>query len=102
MGKWETWFWFSTFPSASSPELWECGNLAASWRDSQGARGKGGKPVFGFPRFPQARHFHSSLSAGFEMPASFALSLTLRLLILLRVLHSVTRDIQFDDHAMVH
>ena len=36
VGKWETCFWFSTFPSASSPELWKCGNLAWSWRDFQG------------------------------------------------------------------
>src|SRR5579862_3809396 len=38
---------------------WECGNLAAFWRDFQGARGKSGKPVFGFPRFPQAPHFQA-------------------------------------------
>jgi len=28
MEKWETCFWFSSFPSASSPERWECGNRA--------------------------------------------------------------------------
>jgi len=52
-------FGFPLF-QAASPELWECGNLAAFWRDFQGARGKSGKPAFGFPRFPQPRHFHSS------------------------------------------
>jgi len=42
----------------SPPELWECGNLgfARFPRDC----GKGGKPLFGFPCFPQSRHFHSS------------------------------------------
>ena len=59
VGKWKTCFWFSTFPPPSSSKLWECGNLARLWRDSQGARGKRGKPAFGFPRFPQPRHFHS-------------------------------------------
>jgi hypothetical protein len=52
VGKWKTCSWFSTFPPPSSSELWECGNLACLWRDSQGARGKRGKTVFGFPRFP--------------------------------------------------
>src|SRR5262249_30414622 len=47
----------------SSPELWECGNLAGCWRDFQGARGKSGKPVFGLstlstaPAFPQLFSF---------------------------------------------
>jgi hypothetical protein len=72
VGKWETCFWFSTFPSASPPELWKCGNLARSWRDFQGARGKRGKPAFGFPRFPQPRHFHSSLRVFISPPASLA------------------------------
>jgi len=44
----------------SSPELWKCGNLACSWRDFQGARGKGGKPAVGIPGFPQPRHFHNA------------------------------------------
>jgi hypothetical protein len=42
--------------------MWD---LACVWRDFQGARGKSGKPAFGFPRFPQLRHFHSSLRLGF-------------------------------------
>ena len=39
-----------------------CGNVEIPplLRDSQGARGKRGKPAVGFPRFPQPRHFHSS------------------------------------------
>jgi len=57
-------FGFPLFHPPSSPELWECGNLAVFWRDSQGARGKSGKPVFGFPCFPQPRHFHGSSSFG--------------------------------------
>jgi hypothetical protein len=60
VGKWETCFWFSTFPSAlvvGAVGMW---NLACLWRDFQGARGKRGKPVFGFPRFPQPRHFHGA------------------------------------------
>jgi hypothetical protein len=64
-------FGFPLFQTAS-PELWECGNLAAFGRDFQGARGKRGKPAFGFPRFPQPRHFHSSHGPGFSFsPASF-------------------------------
>src|SRR6266446_8554817 len=59
-------FGFPLFHPPSSPELWECGNLACLWRDSQGARGKRGKPAFGFPRFPQPRHFHSSRAFRFS------------------------------------
>src|SRR5258708_38459010 len=44
-------FWFSLFQPPSSSELLECGSLAWLLRDSQGARGKRGKPVFGFPPF---------------------------------------------------
>jgi hypothetical protein len=32
--------------------------------------GKRGKPAFGFPRFPQSRHFHSSLSGVFLVLAT--------------------------------
>ena len=35
----------------SPPELWKCGNLARSWRDSQGARGKGGSLRLAFHAF---------------------------------------------------
>jgi len=61
VGKWETCFWFSTFPSACfPPELWKCGNLALFARFPRNG-GKRGNPAFGFPRFPPFRHFHSSL-----------------------------------------
>ena len=36
---------------------WECGNREAISKSS----GKGGKPAVGFPGFPAARHFHSSV-----------------------------------------
>src|SRR5947208_1765172 len=51
VGKWETCFWFSTFPSASSPELWKCGNLACSWRDFQGPVETGGSLLLAFHGF---------------------------------------------------
>src|ERR1019366_2301105 len=84
---------------------------------------KSGNPGFGFPLFhrPQfpilclpavlsetrnTRHFHSPPSFRFFVvaptAASFALGLALRLLILLGVLHPVARDVQLDDHAMMH
>jgi len=62
MGNWETCFWFSTFPDR------RCGNVEISpafGETSKGARGKSGKPTFGFPRFPQLRHFHSPRSPFF-------------------------------------
>ena len=99
-------FHFSFRPS--SPELWKCGNLACLWRDFQGARGKRGKPAFGFPRFPQPRHFHSSLrfrfgSTGNSLDASSnPLHLAFRLLFLLGLLHSIARNVQFNNHAVVH
>src|SRR5437868_15220575 len=84
-------FGFPLSHPPSSPELWECGNLAAFGRDFQGVRGKSGKPVFGFPLFPQPRHFHSSLRlSGFAAAsgfASFGFTLTFGLLILLGFLH---------------
>src|SRR3954454_16230619 len=51
VGKWETCFWFFTFPSASSPELWKCGNLACSWRDFQGPVETGGSLLLAFHGF---------------------------------------------------
>ena len=110
----KSWRWESGKPECgfplshppSSPELWECGNRAVFRRDFQGARGKGGKPAFGFPGFPQLRHFHSSLCRSvFVLVPSFvslALGLTFRQLILLGFLHPVARDVQFDDHAVMH
>src|ERR1022692_4918160 len=61
-GRWESGkpaFGFPLFHPPSSPELWECGNLAGLWRDFQGARGKSGEACFWLstlstgPAFPQ-------------------------------------------------
>ena len=38
--------------------MWECGNREAISKDG----GKDGKPAFGFPGFPQPRHFHITFS----------------------------------------
>src|ERR1017187_3471130 len=48
VGKWETWFRFSTFPSGAMPG---CGNVGISrlWRDSQGAVESGEKLLLLFP-----------------------------------------------------
>ena len=59
VGKWETCFWFSTFPSAfvaGAVEMWESRPLLA--RFPRGC-GKRGKAASAFPRFPWTRHFHS-------------------------------------------
>src|SRR5260370_35132052 len=49
-GKWETCFWFSTFPRlAAAVEMWESRGLR--FPRTVDARGK---PAFGFPRRPQA------------------------------------------------
>ncbi len=50
VGKWETWFWFSTFPSGAKPG---CGNVGISrcLRDSQGAGERGEKLLLLFPSF---------------------------------------------------
>jgi hypothetical protein len=37
---------------------------------SKGLVERVGKPAFGFPRFPQRRHFHSSLSAETREPSN--------------------------------
>jgi hypothetical protein len=86
-----------------------CGNvgIAPSFGGiSKGLVERGGKPAFGFPGFPQPRHFHSSLCRSvFVLVPSFvslALGLTFRQLILLGFLHPVARDVQFDDHAVMH
>ena len=85
-----------------------CGNVEISpavGEISKGLVGRGGS-AFGFPRFPQSRHFHSSLCRSvFVLVPSFvslALGLTFRQLILLGFLHPVARDVQFDDHAVMH
>ena len=50
VGKWETWFWFSTFPSGAMPG---CGNVGISrlWRDFQGAVERGEKLLWLFHAF---------------------------------------------------
>jgi len=48
---------------AGAVEMWESRLLLARFpRDC----GNGGKPAFGVPRFPQSRHFHSSLASPFH------------------------------------
>src|SRR5438105_2416218 len=56
--KWETWVWFSTFPSGAKPG---CGNVEIPrlLRDFQETVERVGKLLFAFPLFPPARHFHS-------------------------------------------
>src|SRR6266567_3185833 len=102
VGKWETCFWFSTFPSASSPELWKCGNLACSRRDFQGSVETGGSllwlsTVSIDPPFPQLSVLPFFVFA--PTAVSFALALAFRQLILLGMLNPVAGDIQLDDHA---
>lgn len=50
VGKWETCFWFSTFPSGAKPG---CGNVEISrcWRDFQGAVGRVGNLFLVFHAF---------------------------------------------------
>lgn len=50
VGKWETCFWFSTFPSGAKPG---CGNVEISrcWRDFQGAVGRVGNLLLVFHAF---------------------------------------------------
>jgi hypothetical protein len=50
VGKWETCFWFSTFPSGAKPG---CGNVGISrrWRDFQGAVGRVGNLLLVFHAF---------------------------------------------------
>src|SRR4051812_43662278 len=104
VGKWETCFWFSTFPSASSSELWKCGNLACSWRDFQGPVETGGSLLLAFHGFHRPVISTALRPAVFFAPAatSFALALAFRLLIFLGVLHAVAGYIQLDDHAVMH
>jgi hypothetical protein len=58
-GKVGNWFVVFHFPIRRKTERWECGNLARFARFPRDG-GKRGKPAFGFPRFPRARHFHGS------------------------------------------
>jgi len=48
---------------AGAVEMWESRLLLARFPRACGNRGK---PAFGFPRFPQTRHFHSSPSCLFS------------------------------------
>src|ERR1017187_5904954 len=65
-----------------------------------------GSLLLAFHAFHSPAIFHSSLPCRFFVlpptSASFALGLAFRLLILLGVLHPVARDVQLDDHAMMH
>ena len=56
VGKWETCFWFSTFPWTRSRAvgMWE----SRAFCEISKGRWKAWKPALGFPRFPRARHFH--------------------------------------------
>ena len=76
-GRWESGkpdFGFPLSHPPSSSAQWKCGNPAGCWRDFQGARGKRGKPAFGFPRFPQHRHFHGACFSWFAAtPQQFQL-----------------------------
>src|SRR6266436_5915213 len=60
-------FWFLRKREQESSGRWECGNpawLAGFPRDG----GKRGKPGFGFPRFPRARHFHGPWAVQLQEP----------------------------------
>ena len=62
-------FLFQSFDSGHThepSELWKCGSLAFCARFPRSC-GKGGKPAFGFPGFPQLRHFHSSPSLSSQL-----------------------------------
>ncbi len=55
------------FPRPLRPS---CGNVGISppfGEISKGLVERVGKPAFGFPRFPQPRHFHSSSGPGFSL-----------------------------------
>jgi hypothetical protein len=61
-------FHFSIALVAGAVEMWE--SRLPFGGISKGARGKSGKPAFGFPRFPQPRHFHSALASSCGPAAS--------------------------------
>src|ERR1700757_2799615 len=71
VGKWESWFWISTFPSsrrwAFAFDWFVLKNVQMAvavgmWKSPvlrfPSVGGNGGKPSFGFPWFPPTRHFH--------------------------------------------
>jgi len=51
-----------------SSRRWKCGNLAPWARFPRGG-GNGGKPRWGFPRFPRPRHFHGLKERPARWPA---------------------------------
>ena len=80
MGKWETCFWFSTFPSLRRRPV---GNVGIAER---------------FPRavesgvcFPSVRHFHRRFLFGCGFSFRF-----------LGLLDAVARDVQFENDAVMH
>ena len=81
VGKWETCFWFSIFPSAAVVGLWECGYRAAISKDC----GKTGVLSISLS-FPQVR-FLVGRRFGFRF---FGL------------LDSIARDVQLEDHGVVY
>ena len=106
VGKWETCFWFSTFPSAFV--VGAVGNVGISPAFGEISKGlwKEGKACFWLstlsmaPAFPQLSFRHGF---GFgQKRRSFALALIFRLLIFLGMLHPITRDVQLDDHTVMH
>src|ERR1044071_5775737 len=83
--------WESRLPLARFPR--------GSWKE--------GEACFWLSTLSTARHFHSSLPCSFfrRRPrpfSSFALSLAVRLLFLLGVLHPVARNVQLDDDAVMY
>ncbi len=83
--------WESRLPSARFPR--------GSWKEWEACLWL--STLSTAPAFPQLSFLPFF---GFLAPtaASFALALAFRLLILLGVLHPVARDVQLDDHAMMH
>jgi hypothetical protein len=85
--------WFLVFREKKGvhgrERLWECGNLALSARFPRDG-GKRGKPVFGFPRFPRARHFHSFRYLNFGNDSVWHCRSNLALAALIRRAHSVS------------
>ncbi len=79
VGKWETCFWFSTFPSLVVGPVWNVG-MAAISKDC----GKRGLLSIS-PSFPQAGFYSAA--------ASFSLSW---------LLDAITGDVELEDYAVVH
>ena len=107
-GRWESGkpaFGFPLFHPPSSPELGECGNLACllarfprgSWKEWEAHLAF---HAFHRPGISTALSFFRS-SCPLKL-ALFARALAFRLLFVFGVLHSVARDVQFDDHAVMY